>query len=220
MAGLTPRLRKTGNLMWPCCVSMFSCVDAGGVSSIATVAITLKETNDFPPQLFPLSGSVCRDAARKSSGLVMTAVDEDLPPHAAPFTFEILDELSVNWTVIQVNGKERALGGCEGGATHSGVCVNLLTTRMFLPSSDTHAVLQPLVELEAGEYAVMLLVSDSGSPVLSVFTQVNVTVCLCDSFGDCKSEAGAVLGSSVGISFIALIIIMASIALLLCKCHL
>lgn len=64
------------------------------------------------------------------------------------------------------------------------------------------------------------MVSDSGSPILSAYAQVNVTVCLCDSFGDCKSEAGAVFGSSVGISFFALIIIMASIALLLCKLHL
>lgn len=81
-------------------------------------------------------------------------------------------------------------------------------------------MLQPLIELQAGEYAVTVLVSDSGNPILSAYAQVNVTVCLCDSFGDCKSEAGAVLGSSVGISFIALIIIMASIALLLCKSHL
>uniref|UniRef100_A0A3Q3K7B2 Cadherin domain-containing protein n=1 Tax=Monopterus albus TaxID=43700 RepID=A0A3Q3K7B2_MONAL len=157
-------------------------IDADGVSNTATVAITLKETNDFPPQLFPLSGSVCQGAGR-SSRLVVTAVDEDLPPHAAPFTFEIPDDLSTNWTVIQVN--------------------------------DTHAVLQPLVELEAGEYAVTVLVSDSGSPALSAYAQVNVTVCLCDSSGDCKSEVGAILGSSVGISFIALGIIVASIALLL-----
>ncbi|KAG8001606.1 Cadherin-15 [Nibea albiflora] len=90
--------------------------DADGVSTTATVIITLKETNDFPPQLFPLSGSVCRDTGRTSSG--------------------------------------------------------------------THAMLQPLVELEAGEYVVTLLVSDSGNPVMSTYAQVNVTVCLCDSFGD------------------------------------
>lgn len=64
---------------------------------------------------------------------------------------------------------------------------------------------------------VTVLVSDSGSPVLGALAQVNVTVCLCDTFGDCKSEAGAVLGSSVGLSFIALIIILASVALLLRK---
>lgn len=87
---------------------MLSYVDAGGMSTTATVTITLKETNDFPPQLFPLTGSVCRDASRTSTGLVVSALDEDLPPHAAPFTFEILDDLSVNWTVIQVNGTTRA----------------------------------------------------------------------------------------------------------------
>ncbi|XP_030581988.1 cadherin-15 [Archocentrus centrarchus] len=157
--------------------------DAGGVSATATVAITVRETNDFPPQISPLSGFVCGGASRSSSGLVLSAVDEDLPPQAAPFVFEILDELSVNWTITQVN--------------------------------DTHAMLQPLVQLEVGEYAVTVLVSDSGSPALSADAQVNVTVCLCDSFRDCKSEAGAVLGSSVGISFFALVIIVASIALLL-----
>ncbi|XP_028257825.1 cadherin-15 [Parambassis ranga] len=157
--------------------------DAGGVSVTATVAITLKETNDFPPQLIPLSGFVCRGNNQKRSGLVVTAVDEDLPPHAAPFFFEIPEDLSINWTIVQVNG--------------------------------THAVLQPLVELEVGEYVITVLVTDSGSPPLGAYAQINVTVCLCDSFGDCRSEAGAILGSSVGISFIALIIIMACIALLL-----
>lgn len=83
--------------------------------------------------------------------------------------------------------------------------------------SGTHAVLQPRVALEAGEYTVTVLVSDSGSPALSAYAQVNVTVCVCDSYGDCKSEVGAFSGSSVGISFFAVIIIMASVALLLCK---
>lgn len=66
--------------------------------------ITLKETNDFPPRLVPLSGSVCRDASATGSGLVLTAVDEDLPPHAAPFHFEMPDNPPINWTVVQVNG--------------------------------------------------------------------------------------------------------------------
>lgn len=89
-----------------CCVFTFTPVDGGGVSTTATVVITLKETNDFAPQLFPLSGSVCRGAERTRSGLVVTAVDEDLPPHASPFHFEMSDYLSVNWTVVQVNGEE------------------------------------------------------------------------------------------------------------------
>lgn len=83
-------------------------LDAGGVSTTATLAITLWETNDFPPQLFPLSGSVCRNARRMNSGLFLTAVDEDLAPHAEPFAFDLPDDLSINWTIIQVNGKKRA----------------------------------------------------------------------------------------------------------------
>ncbi|KAJ0002282.1 hypothetical protein NQD34_002078 [Periophthalmus magnuspinnatus] len=157
--------------------------DSGGVSTTATLTITLKETNDFAPELSPLSGSVCKDARKKNSGLILTATDEDFSPHAAPFVFEMLEDTSINWTVIQIN--------------------------------DTHALLQPLVDLEPGEYAVAVLVSDSGRPVLGAISQVNVTVCLCDSFGDCKSEAGAIFGATVGINFIALIIIMACIALLL-----
>ncbi|XP_077420295.1 cadherin-15 isoform X2 [Vanacampus margaritifer] len=157
--------------------------DVGGVSTTASVVITLKETNDFAPKLLPLSGTVCRDARGAGSGLVLTAEDDDLPPHAAPFVFEMPHDLSINWTVIQVN--------------------------------DTHATLQPLVDLWDGQYAVTMLVSDSGKPTLSSYAQINVTVCLCDSFGDCKSEAGAVFGSSMGISFIALIIIMATFGLLL-----
>lgn len=87
-------------------------------------------------------------------------------------------------------------------------------TSLCFPSAATHAVLHPLLVLEEGEYAVPVLVSDSGRPALTSFTHVNITVCLCDSSGDCKSAARAVLGSSMGISFIALIIVLACIALL------
>lgn len=198
---------------------MFSCADAGGVSTTATVTIILKETNDFAPQLFPLSGTICQDADPTGSGLVLTAVDEDLAPHAAPFTFDIPDDQLTNWTVVQVNGKEKKSHGGEDGVESLPLSPKLIHSLFLLPLSGTHAILHPRVKLEEGEYAVTVLVSDSGIPVLGAYAQVNVTVCLCDSFGDCKSEAGAVVGSSVGISFIALIIIMASIALLLCKPH-
>lgn len=79
------------------------CVDAEGLSTTGAVTITLKETNDFPPQVVPVSGSVCKEAAPEASGLVVTAVDQDFPPHAAPFIFEIPDDLLANWTVSQLN---------------------------------------------------------------------------------------------------------------------
>uniref|UniRef100_A0A8C8C9N1 Cadherin domain-containing protein n=1 Tax=Oncorhynchus tshawytscha TaxID=74940 RepID=A0A8C8C9N1_ONCTS len=158
--------------------------DAGGISTTASLVITLWETNDFLPQLFPLMGTVCSESGRKTSGLFLTAVDEDLPPHAEPFTFHLQDiNVSANWTIIQVN--------------------------------ETHAVLRPLVELETGEYAVTVLVTDSGTPSLSAYAQVNVTVCPCGKDGECKTEAAAIFGTRVGVSFIALLVIMASIALLL-----
>uniref|UniRef100_A0A8C7FVE3 Cadherin 15, type 1, M-cadherin (myotubule) n=1 Tax=Oncorhynchus kisutch TaxID=8019 RepID=A0A8C7FVE3_ONCKI len=160
--------------------------DAGGISTTASLVITLRETNDFFPQLFPQMGTVCSESGRETSGLFLSAVDEDLPPHAEPFTFQLQDiNVSANWTIIQVN--------------------------------ETHAVLRPLVELEIGEYAVTVLVTDSGTPSLGAYAQVNVTVCLCGKDGECKTEAAAIFGTRVGVSFIALLVIMASIALLLCK---
>uniref|UniRef100_A0A4W5NB28 Cadherin 15, type 1, M-cadherin (myotubule) n=1 Tax=Hucho hucho TaxID=62062 RepID=A0A4W5NB28_9TELE len=156
--------------------------DAGGISTTASLVITLRETNDFFPQLFPLMGTVCSESGRETSGLFLSAVDEDLPPHAEPFTFQLQDNVSANWTIIQVN--------------------------------ETHAVLRPLVELETGEYAVTVLVTDSGTPSLGAYAQVNVNVCLCGKDGECKTEAAAIFGT-VGVSFIALLVIMASIALLL-----
>uniref|UniRef100_A0A3P8YQD9 Cadherin domain-containing protein n=1 Tax=Esox lucius TaxID=8010 RepID=A0A3P8YQD9_ESOLU len=77
--------------------------DSGGISTTASLVISLRETNDFPPQLFPLMGTVCSEAGRGTPGLVLTAVDEDLAPHAEPFTFDLPIEVSANWTIMQVN---------------------------------------------------------------------------------------------------------------------
>lgn len=157
--------------------------DAGGISTTATLSITLRETNDFFPRLTPLSGVVCSEVDIHRTGLVLNAVDEDLPPHGEPFTFDLISSASNNWTITQLNG--------------------------------THARLQPLVELENGGYVATVMVTDSGSPSLSTYAQVNITVCPCDTNKDCRSEAAAIFGTRVGISFIALMVIMASIALLL-----
>ncbi|RXN08076.1 cadherin-15-like protein [Labeo rohita] len=62
---------------------------------------------------------------------------------------------------------------------------------------------------------VKVIDQDSGSPSLFSNAVVNVTVCPCDSFGDCKSYTAAIFGTKIGISFIALMIIMGCIALLL-----
>uniref|UniRef100_A0A8C1RNE9 Cadherin 15, type 1, M-cadherin (myotubule) n=1 Tax=Cyprinus carpio TaxID=7962 RepID=A0A8C1RNE9_CYPCA len=158
--------------------------DAGGISATATLEVNLWETNDYPPVLIPLSGTVCSDRDRDKLGLLLSAVDEDMSPQADPFTFYIADQIvAANWTIITLN--------------------------------ETHAVLQPLIDIEKGEFSIPVVVSDSGSPSLSSNALVNVTVCPCDSFGDCKSYTAAIFGTKMGISFIALMIIMGCIALLL-----
>nr|XP_055072421.1 cadherin-15 [Misgurnus anguillicaudatus] len=158
--------------------------DADGVSATATLEVTLWETNDYPPILIPLSGTVCSDQDRDKLGLLLSAIDQDMAPQSDPFTFKIDDQnLAANWTIITLN--------------------------------ETHAVLQPLVDIESGEFSIPVVVSDSGSPSLSSSALVNVTVCSCDSFGDCKSLSAAMFGSRMGLSFIALMIIVGSIVFLL-----
>lgn len=85
---------------------MLDCADAGGVSASAAVSIILEETNDFPPQLLPLSRFLCTGDSRRTPGFLLTAVDEDHSPHASPFIFGIPDSLLLNWTVTKVNGRK------------------------------------------------------------------------------------------------------------------
>ncbi|NP_997771.2 cadherin-15 precursor [Danio rerio] len=92
---------------------------------------------------------------------------------------------------------------------------NMAANWTIITLNETHAVLQPLVDIERGEFSIPVVVSDSGSPSLYSSALVNVTVCPCDSFGDCKSITAAIFGSKIGISFIALMIIIGCIALLL-----
>ncbi|XP_066512621.1 cadherin-15-like [Hoplias malabaricus] len=161
-------------------------LDAGGVSATASLEISLWETNDFPPVLVPVSGIVCSEYREPGRlGLLLTAVDEDLSPHADPFSFYVADtDMAANWTIIPLN--------------------------------ETHAVLQPLIDIDRGEFSVPITVSDSGSPARSSNALLNVTVCPCDSAGHCRTyTAAAIFGSKVGISFLALMIIVSCAALLL-----
>ncbi|XP_036400202.1 cadherin-15 [Megalops cyprinoides] len=159
-------------------------MDAGGISSTATVELKLRETNDFAPQLVPVTGTMCRDA-EEPPVLVLTAVDEDLPPQAAPFLFRLPSNspAALNWTIIQMN--------------------------------ETHAVLQSLTELESGLYFIPVLLSDSGTPTLSALNYVNVTVCECSIVGHCKAVAAPLFASRVGLSLAALLVIIGSILLFL-----
>lgn len=99
-----------------------------------------------------------------------------------------------------------------------GILPRLNTAFLLNVRTVTHAMLQPVVDIERGEFSINIAVSDSGSPALASKALVNVTVCPCDMAGQCMNGAvAAIFGAKVGISLLALIIIMASGALLLCK---
>ncbi|XP_039619220.1 cadherin-15 isoform X1 [Polypterus senegalus] len=154
-------------------------------TATATVEITVLEVNDFPPELFPLTGSMCHDP-KKGPGLVLTAVDRDHPPHSAPFEF-VLDpnypEQSQNWTINPING--------------------------------THAILGLLSPVDEGIYIISVSVEDSGEPTKSSIQEVNVTVCHCNGAGSCQPIAAAIFQVGAGLSLEALLIILGSIVLLL-----
>ncbi|KAL4613569.1 cadherin-15 isoform X2 [Arapaima gigas] len=98
---LNPRSAHMRNGIYMVVVKV-SDADVDGLSTNATMEIKLQQTNDFPPQLFPLRGAVCAGAA-EGAGLRLSAVDLDLPPHAEPFRFELLGDSRTNWTLSKIN---------------------------------------------------------------------------------------------------------------------
>ncbi|VCW68738.1 unnamed protein product, partial [Gulo gulo] len=74
-------------------------------TATGTLSIEILEVNDHAPELSPPSGSVC-SKPEQGSGLLLGATDEDLPPHGAPFHFQLsprVPELTRNWSLIQIN---------------------------------------------------------------------------------------------------------------------
>ncbi|OCT82341.1 cadherin-15 [Xenopus laevis] len=156
------------------------------LSSTGTLSVEMQEVNDHAPVLLPHSGELCKNSQQGNGMLLLSATDEDMPPEAHPFHFQLdpsFTDLTSNWSLSPVN--------------------------------DTHALLQLMADVQEGVYVLPFLVSDSGNPPLAQVQFLNVSVCLCDALGTCKGNAVALFGSGTGISLSALIIIMSSIALLL-----
>lgn len=104
--------------------------DGGGSSTTATVEIKLRQTNDFPPQLAPpASRDVCtgRDS---HTGLFLTALDLDMPPHAEPFSFKLVDHSASNWTIQRVNGEDWALITQPWGVLTKSISVLVTETQL------------------------------------------------------------------------------------------
>lgn len=76
-------------------------------TATGTLSIEILEVNDHAPVLvLPPPGSLCSEP-HQGPGLLLGATDEDLPPHGAPFHFQLnprLPELGRNWSLSQVNG--------------------------------------------------------------------------------------------------------------------
>ncbi|XP_067853698.1 LOW QUALITY PROTEIN: cadherin-15 [Heptranchias perlo] len=155
-------------------------------TATGTLEIHVTEVNDFAPVLFPHIGSMCTQR-ESEEGLVIWATDADLGPHAEPFHFELVPEDSE----YPRNWTVRAL------------------------NVDTHARLGARTDLGEGTYSLQIRVSDSGEPRLSQDHTLNVTVCYCSTRGDCTLGLAAFLGTRVGLSFGALMVILGSILILL-----
>uniref|UniRef100_A0A6J0TCK5 Cadherin-15 n=1 Tax=Pogona vitticeps TaxID=103695 RepID=A0A6J0TCK5_9SAUR len=155
------------------------------LTATTTLSIEVQEVNDHAPLLLPGSRELC---SQGGGGLVLSATDEDLPPHAEPFHFrlgpsESIESSAGNWTLSQSNG--------------------------------THALLRPPGDVAEGLHAVALLISDSGSPPRVREHLLNVSVCACDEWGSCWTHVAAVVGAVAGLSLGALMIILCSALLLL-----
>ena len=96
------------------------------------------EVNDHAPELSPPWGSLCSTPDR-GSGLLLGATDEDLPPHGAPFHFQLsprVPELARNWSLSQVNGEPpthtpgvQSLGEVPAGAPSGPAGIGYQTQR-------------------------------------------------------------------------------------------
>ncbi|XP_059854800.1 cadherin-15 [Delphinus delphis] len=154
-------------------------------TATGTLSVEILEVNDHAPELSPPWGSLC-STPEQGSGLLLGATDEDLPPHGAPFHFQLsprLPELARNWSLSQVNV--------------------------------SHARLRPRLQVQEGLHRLSLLLRDSGQPPQQREQPLNVTVCRCGLDGACLPGAAALRAGGAGISLGALAIVLASVILLL-----
>ncbi|XP_069758035.1 cadherin-15 [Narcine bancroftii] len=155
------------------------------LTATGTLEIHITEVNDYAPVLHPRVSFVCSQSA-ESEGVIVWAEDADLEPHSKPFHFEIVPEDS---------------------QLPQNWTIHLL--------NDTHARVRVWREISQGTYSLQVRVSDSGEPQMSQLHSLNVTVCHCRGQEECSSGVAAVLGSRVGLSFGAWMVILSSVLLLL-----
>ncbi|XP_048210774.1 cadherin-15 isoform X2 [Perognathus longimembris pacificus] len=155
-------------------------------TATGTLSIEILEVNDHAPALASLLASSVCSVPDRGPGLLLGATDEDLPPHGAPFHFQLsprVPELGQNWSLSQINA--------------------------------SHARLRPRHSIAEGPYRLHLLLRDSGQPPQQREQPLNVTVCRCGPDGACLPGAAALRAGGAGISLEALVIVLASTLLML-----
>uniref|UniRef100_A0A803TKB8 Cadherin-15 n=1 Tax=Anolis carolinensis TaxID=28377 RepID=A0A803TKB8_ANOCA len=71
------------------------------LTGTATLSVEVLEVNDHAPFLLPAARELCS----RGDGLLLTATDEDLAPHAEPFSFRLgPTPMTGNWTLSRTNG--------------------------------------------------------------------------------------------------------------------
>ncbi|KAM5134634.1 cadherin-15 isoform 1-T1 [Callospermophilus lateralis] len=210
-----------------------------------TLSIEIVEVNDHAPVLAPPSPSSLCSEPDQGPGLLLGATDEDLPPHGAPFLFQLsprFPELSRNWSLSQVNGESPSQVLGPGGARRAcdtghifillmpsgwtgnrGLGIRMLFGRRAAPGSlltewlspVSHTRLRPRHQIPEGPHRLSLLLRDSGQPPQEREQPLNVTVCRCGPDGACLPGASALRAGGAGVSLGALVIVLASAILLL-----
>ncbi|XP_025027217.1 cadherin-15 isoform X3 [Python bivittatus] len=92
-------------------VTQILAVDNGTppLTATGTLSVEVLEVNDQAPFLFPTKGELCQEGG----GLVLSATDEDLAPHAAPFHFRFAPSSAHNWTLRHPNVLVLLVAGLE-----------------------------------------------------------------------------------------------------------
>nr|XP_033798743.1 cadherin-15 isoform X2 [Geotrypetes seraphini] len=155
------------------------------LTATGTLSIQVLEMNDYAPIIYPLNDFLCSQPG-KGDNIILSATDQDLKPQADPFVFQL----------------------------HPGF-LELSHAWEITSINDTHAEVKLLTEVEEGIHALHLLVRDSGEPQQEREQVLNVSVCHCDRSESCRPGLASIFSAGAGISFGALMIILASVILLL-----
>ncbi|XP_078066592.1 cadherin-15 isoform X2 [Mustelus asterias] len=181
--------------------------------SSAKVIVTVTDVNEAPSFVEdPRKLSVPEGLTAGSFLTVYTVTDPDTKQQQN-ISYGIQYD-PADWLIVDVNTGEIILQ--QNIERRSPFLLNHQYTAVITATdSDTHSRLRARPDVSEGTYSLQIRVSDSGEPRLSQDHTLNVTICFCSVRGDCTPGIAALLGTHVGLSFGAAMVILASVLLLL-----